>query len=511
MVTVKDEQILKICRTNTMLHTRKVKTASGKTAIQVICYVNRERKILKHIGSGDNSSEISQLFKQAQLYIEKITHQKKLNTSIYNSNRIDDYEYLRITHSFSYEILCQLYKRLGFTILKNDILKNLVVMRIFEPTSKLQSISLLQKYFNVYYKKSFVFQKQKEWYIFKENIEDIALKFASERYGFAFNVIFYDITTLYFEAFKEDELRKCGFSKDNKFNQPQILVALIVTDNGFPIGYEVIEGNKFEGHTLLPFILKFRNQHNTPKLTVVADSAMISKENIDELIENKLCYIVGARLGNLPLDLIEKISKRLGKIDKATFRAQTKLGTLICQFVKTRYAKDKQDMAKQIRQAKQKIQNSKNSLRLRKFIKKIGRIKYELNKKLQEKTELLLGIKGYYTNLKGKPNTYVINQYRHLWKVEKAFRIAKSDLMIRPIYHYKEKSIQSHVLMCFMALCISKHIELETGISIHKFLKSIKSITEAVLRNKLSQKTVVMRMKIPDSVASLLKKLALPH
>ena len=148
--------------------------------------------------------------------------------------------------------------------------------------------------------------------------------------------MFYDVTTLYFETFTEDELRKNGFSKDNKLQQPQIVVALMVTPEGFPVGYEVFSGSTFEGHTLIPVIKSFIKKHQVEHFTVVADAAMISSENVAALRTEKINYIVGARLGNVAADLLASINVNLPRTDGSTLRLKTDNGYLICSFSKKR-------------------------------------------------------------------------------------------------------------------------------------------------------------------------------
>jgi transposase len=135
--------------------------------------------------------------------------------------------------------------------------------------------------------------------------------------------LFYDVTTLYFETFAEDDLRKNGFSKDNKSQQPQILVALLVTKEGFPIAYSIFPGNVFEGHTILPVVNEFIEKHSVKEFTVVADAAMISTSNMQELLRNNINYIVGARLGNLPGELIRQIDRSIVREDGKTIRIKT--------------------------------------------------------------------------------------------------------------------------------------------------------------------------------------------
>lgn len=142
-----------------------------------------------------------------------------------------------------------------------------------------------------------------DWLNTKEFVERQVLSFVKKAYSFDYDLLFYDVTTLYFETFEEDDLRKNGFSKDNKSNQPQILIALMVSKEGFPITYEIFSGNTFEGHTILPVVKKFIDKHQARNFTIVADAAMISTDNIKQLRENEINYIVGARLGNLSANL----------------------------------------------------------------------------------------------------------------------------------------------------------------------------------------------------------------
>ena len=175
--------------------------------------------------------------------------------------------------------------------------------------------------------------------VLKSETEKIVTDFAKLHYSFNFELEFYDVTTLYFETFQEDELRKNGFSKDNKSQQPQVLVALIVTKEGFPISYEVFSGNTFEGHTILPVVKNFIEKHQVHNFTIVADAAMISSANVKEFNENKINYIVGARIANLPNELISQISYNLKRQDGKNIRVESDKGSLVCSFSAIIYRK----------------------------------------------------------------------------------------------------------------------------------------------------------------------------
>lgn len=293
----------------------------------------------------------------------------------------------------------------------------------------------------------------------KEPIAQKILSIAKKEFNFNFSLIFYDVTTLYFESDRGDDFRKPGFSKDNKFHQPQIVLGLIVTKKGFPLWYQIFEGNKFEGHTLIPIINDFKKKHKIDTITVVADAAMISSENIRLLSSASLNYIVGARLANLRLSLIKTVSIKLNRSDGMTIRVKTELGDLICEYSEKRYRKDKREMDNYIKKAESLIKEP-GKIKRAKYVK-VQNQSYQLNKPLIEKNELLLGIKGYYTNLEQSEveDKTIIEHYHNLWQIEHAFRITKSDLQIRPIYHRKKEIIEVHVLICFMALAVCKYIK----------------------------------------------------
>jgi transposase len=342
-------------------------------------------------------------------------------------------------------------------------------------------------------------------------VERLTARLAITEFGFDFSLVFYDVITLYFESFKSDELRKPGFSKDSKSNQPQIVIGLVVNNMGFPVAYEVFEGNKFEGHTIIPVIQAFKEKHGAKTLTVVADAAMISFDNVQSLKTNGLKYIAGARIGGLPSKLIKDLSERLQGKDGVTTRVKTPHGDMVCGFSAKRYAKDKREMEKQIKKAEGLLQKP-SGMKRTKFVKSDNKARYELNAKLIEKTGLLLGLKGYYTNLdKEVSNRAIVDHYHNLWHVEQAFRVAKNDLQTRPIFHFKQNAIRVHILICFMALAISKYMEIRTDKSIKQIIRAFRRITDAKILNTITKEETIMRSKIPDEVSAVLKKMDLSY
>jgi len=496
-----------------MLYIRVVKTASKSQAVQIVYYRNRKRIVYKHIGSGKTDKEIADLKLVAQDFIDNYSPPLSLFGEIKFNNLLylNKSEFLGVYYTFFYEIAWGLMSKMGITGIKKQLLLDLVIVRMIEPASKLRSMELLDTYFGITHRRQSYYKSASKWLELKSEIESIVVNFAKENYSFNFDLLFYDVTTLYFETFEEDGFRKNGFSKDNKSQQPQILVALMVTKEGFPIAYEVFSGNTFEGHTIIPVVNDFIRKYAVKEFTVVADAAMISAENIKQLTENNINYIVGARLGNLSNERIEQIDKNITREDDTCIRIKTNNGFLICSYSSVRYRKDKHEMEKQIEKAKYIVENPSKNKKL-KFTKSNGQ-ELELNQKLIDKTRKLLGIKGYYTNLEENvlSNKTIMERYHELYRIEQAFRISKNDLQTRPIFHFKEDPIKLHILICFMALAVSKHIELQTNMSIKKFITESKKVTDARLLNTLTTKEIKIRAKISPDFMKIIQKLNLSH
>lgn len=485
-----------------MYKIRIIKTTSSQ-AVQVVRYHNNKRIIVKHIGSVNKSRSLEDLKKLAYNFIDNTSGHIDLFSTQKTSSIVDisKCKLIKIHHKFIYEKLSQKYEYIGFNQFPK-FLRDISIIRIIEPASKLKSLELLKEYFDINYSYSTLHRRLYNLIKYREDIIKTIINFAKRRYNFDFKIVFYDVTTLYFESFKDDELRKAGYSKDHKHNQPQILIGLVVNKEGFPITYEIFEGNTFEGHTMLPVITSIKEKYLIESLTVVADAAMVSEDNINRLKEEELGYIVGARMGNLSKRLIDRIYKALHQENGKTFRVRDKKGILICHFSSTRYNKDRHELKKRLRKAEEKLKYPSSITNRVKFVKNVE-TKLELNKELIEKHEKLLGIKGYYTNLEKSADLEVIEQYSNLWKIEKAFRISKSDLQIRPIYHHRESAIRSHILICFVALSISRYLETETGLSINKLVRDMKKITDAVMLDKTTNKTFEMRMEVPEHLKRL--------
>ena len=491
-----------------MFYTRTTRTASGATAVQIVRYKGRRTIVVQHLGSAHDKNELQALQRVAADWIETNTKQlsllprQELSSPILLLERV---RYLGFRYGLLYEVLSKLFTHFKFHLLQNKCVTDLVVARIGQPSSKLQALAFLEEFMGIKHPRSELYRQLPRLSNLQGKVESKVLAVAKKEFHFTFSLVFYDVTTLYFESFEEDGLRKPGFSKDNKSQQPQILIGLLVTPEGFPVAYQIFEGNTFEGHTLIPVIAKFKRKHKINTLTVVADAAMISAENIVALNKSNLHYIVGARTAKLPLKLIREVSAKLHRQDGLTVRIPTKdYGELICEFSAKRFAKDQREMDKQIKKAKDLL-NDPTTIKRTKFIKPDDDNTYTLHTDLVEKTTLLLGIKGYYTNLGPTvSDRMIIEHYHNLWHVEQAFRIAKSDLQMRPIYHFKQHAIKAHILICFMALAVCKYMELKTGKSTKYIVKALKGVTDARILNTLSDEEITLRSEIKEETKQLL-------
>jgi len=463
---------------------RKVKTASGSTAIQVGYYQGKSFKLKKHIGSSKETKKISELINIGQKYIRSQSLQIELNFNPQSDEilfkRGIKAKDSRLDTAFKY--LEEIYSKVGFNRISSEILKHFVMIRVLEPASKIKSILLLEKYFGISYKKTTVFRLLSSLVNLKEQVQQIGIKYAKDNLHFDFSLVFYDVTTLYFETHTSDDFRKNGFSKDNKLNQPQILVGLVVNGVGFPIYYDIFKGNTFEGKTIIPVITTIKEKYQIKKFTVVADAGMLSKDNLSELEKHGIDYVVGARIGNTKLDEVKDIAGQLNQIDKKII----KKNNIIYEYSIKRAKKDQRDNDKQIEKAEYYLKNPSKVMKRSKFLSNDKLKSFTLNNSLVEKNRLLEGIKGYKTNIHNLDNRLLIARYKDLWRVEQSFRIAKSDLEARPIYHRRKNSIEYHILIVFTALCMARVIKMEKGESIKKVTDDLKDRWTITLIDEIS-------------------------
>lgn len=498
---------------------RKVRTASGAIAVQLIRYEHNKRIVVRHIGSSHTAEELAALYQSAEIVREQLSNQLSLFPVVAEKCQplpAERLELASVTHRFSYMILRDCAQMCGLSSL-HSLYQDLALMRIIEPASKLRTIELLTRYFEVSYAERTVYRLLPQLMVHKDFIEDAAYQTAKIHFEESFALVLYDVTTLYFESHEpDDDLRARGFSKDSKSQQPQIVIGLLVTAQGFPLRHETYKGNTFEGHTMLGVVKQFQQRHPNTKPIIVADAAMLSQENMQVLESEGYQYIVGARLANGPRTFIHSLTTSLKREDGATIRLSypNRAYDVICSYSEKRAKKDRREFDKQMIRALEIIARNKSGKRT-KFVKKSSNHSdsFILDEALKEKAEMLLGIKGYCTNIPQErlSNAEVINYYHGLWRVEQAFRISKTDLKTRPIFHFTHDAIKAHILLCFMGLMMAKFLEIKTGLSIQRVRDILWTVHEAHIKDAFTGKYMTLRTNLTEFNDSKLAQIFKPH
>ena len=395
------------------------------------------------------------------------------------------------------------YEKIGFSRLKDEAFKALCLARIVEPTSKIDTIRVLADLGvdPIDQNKLYRSLAKAATMDYRKAISQACFEHVGRG---GLTLVLYDVTTLYFEVQKEDEYRKPGMSKERRL-EPQIIIGLLVDQNGFPLGLQSFEGNKAETKTMLPVIQDFLAQNGLTKTTIVADAAMMSTSNLAALSEAGYTYIVGSRLHKVPYDIAEY--QKTGELSDQQIVVEKKEGyRVIYQYRAKRAALDKRNIEKQVAKAMKVISGQVPTTKT-KFLSVVAK-KKQLNQKLIDKAKALAGIKGYVTNL-DIPDEQVIAYYHQLFRVEATFRMAKSDLKARPIYHRKRDAIEAHLTIVLAALAISRNIESLTGVSIKQFIKLLRPIRSGIVT--INEREILAEPEIPEQVNILLKHLTSGH
>ncbi len=356
-----------------------------------------------------------------------------------------------------HQVFGEIYDSIGFP---NNLLRDLVVSRIVYPSSKLSTIRYLSRALGINLSVDKVYRFLDN--LDKKELTKIAFDFVSQKIG-GISLIFYDVTTLYFETDKEDNLREKGYSKDHRSDVPQIVLGLFVDKNGYPFDFDFFKGKTFEGHTFPTAVKNLLDKYNFKNLTVVADAGMLSDDNLTFLSTLNLNYIVGARIKNMTDEIKKKIlsfdfkSQEIHEIE-----LKEKNGRLIVDYSEDRAKKDNCNREKIVKKLEVKLEKKQAVVYKNKYLvfQNEGKV-VGVNKTKIEEDKKYDGLKGYLTNIeKGKVgNDKIIEEYHNLWKIEKAFRMSKNDLQERPIYHRNLKRIESHLLICFCSLLVMKETE----------------------------------------------------
>jgi transposase len=496
---------------------RKKPNKSGKISVQVIDKVRGSYKVAKTIGSSSDGAEVEELVSLGEEWIRN--YKGILDIPFNNEEQVAESvleSVENITVSGTELLLDKVFNDIGFNVIQDDIFKWLVYSRICFPASKLKTCDYLQTYHGLEFQVQDLYRYMDKLYNnYKEIIQLISFGHTKKILGGSINIVFYDCTTLYFEVDQEDDLRKTGFSKEGKHQNPQIVLGLLVGLEGYPLAYEIFEGNKFEGHTMIPVIETFRKKYSLPVPIVVADSGLLSKNNIKELLDNGYEFILGARLKSSGNNQKEKVlALRLENGESVSMDWEESL-RMVVSYSERRAGKDRINREKGLKKLEKQLKTGKlnkthiNNRGYNKYLKMEGEIKITLDMGKFEQDGQWDGLKGYITNTK-LDKEQVIENYNNLWKIEKAFRITKNEIKVRPVYHYKQRRIEAHISIAFVAYKVYKELERqlnEKGIKLspQKAIEIAKGIYTVEIQLKSTGKKLRKTLFLNESQKKLAK------
>jgi len=451
---------------------RKIRNRSGSVSIQIISKDNGQYKVVETVGCAKDKEETDKIYMEAQirLHQRQFPHQQSLFAypdELAIQHFVANLHNKQIRTVGPELVFGVLFEHIGFGIIKDKLFRHLVIARLAYPVSKLKTVDYLKRYKNIDMSADKIYRfLDRLQSSHKDLVEQIIFDHTRRILKGNITVVFYDMTTLYFEAQDEDDLRKIGFSKDGKFQKPQIMLGLLVGEQGYPIGYDIFKGNTFEGHTLLPTLEKIRKKYGFEQPVVVADAAMLSHDNLENLSQAQYQFIIGARIKN-ESDEIKKaiLTQAVAMKDGDSFVIKKYDNTrLAITFSQKRAHKDANNRERGLKKLRAKIRTGRltkdqiNNRGYNKFLIINGEVDVQINEAKVKEDKCWDGLKGYLTNTSLSVKD-IVDSYGQLWQIEKAFRISKTDLQVRPIFHQLSRRIEAHICIAFVAYAIYKELE----------------------------------------------------
>lgn len=420
------------------------------------------------MGSSADEGELDILERKARIEIDRIQGQAGLfpnnvdNTVLAALGTVSNSQVEMVG---PHNLLGRVYDAMGYgEIGLESLFRDLVIARLAYPGSKLKTVEYLSRHRNmdisVYTIYRFMDKIQDG---IKDSVERATFGHFRRILGGSVGIVFYDMTTLYFETPDEDDLRKIGYSKDGKHQHPQIKLGLLVGPEGYPLGYDVFEGNIYEGHTLIPVLERIASRFSIGKPIVIADAGLLSDANINALIEHGYKFVLGGKIRNESSEVKDAV-QRLEISENEPREVAKHKYRLIVSFSAKRMRKDAHNRKKGLARLEKKVRNGKldktsiNNRGYNKYLTFDSEVKVTIDYKKFEADGKWDGLKGYLTNTDMSPKE-VIAAYGNLWQIEKAFRISKTDIRIRPVYHRIPRRIQAHICICFASYAVFKELE----------------------------------------------------
>jgi hypothetical protein len=496
-------------------YVRTVKTASGATAVQIVHSSRRGSRDIEHIGSAHDDAQLELLKAAAKQRLA--AGQEELDLGL--DAGADRGGPLPITSSRMgqlWDALSRAYEVLGFDAATDadEVFRALVLARIIEPTSKLDSLRVLEEAgidppsYPTMNRRLPVFATD-QWR------QALAAACAAHAVLGPASLVLYDVSTLYFETDTADGFREPGFSKERRLD-PQITIGLLTDAAGFPLMVTAFEGNKAETATMLPTITAFMEAHQLGDVTIVADAGMISDANKRAIEAAGLSFILGMRIPDVPYVFQQWRQDHADEEipDGHIFTQPWPAGPTDKRRDQLIYYQYRHDRARRtLRGIDQQVAKAEKAVagtvpvKRNRFITLSGGTK-KVNRTLEAKARALAGLKGYITNLEGVTAEFVIDAYHRLFQIEKSFRMSKHDLQARPIYHRKRDSIEAHLTVVFAALAMSRWIEQATSWSIKKFVRTARRYR--TIQIQAGSQTITAADPLPDDLRTALEQIHRP-
>lgn len=395
----------------------------------------------------------------------------------------------------------------------------MIMERMINPCSKLASYQNQNNYYGI--SKVDIQHLYRALDILADHKEEIEKELFNRNvnlFNMSVDVVFFDVTTLYFESQRISDLKSFGYSKDCKINEVQVIVSLIIDKEGRPVGFDVFPGNTFEGHTLKIAVKKLKNNFNIERLIFVGDRAMFSNNNFNILEENKYEYVISSRIKNKNSVVKQRILDGTWDYEKTAdeniFKyKEIKIDNrrLIITWSSKRARKDKADRERLIKKAQELLKGNKiaDKRGARKYLE-IETNDAVLSEARIEADALWDGYYGIETNNIDLSAEIITEHYRNLWQVEESFRILKSHLEARPIFHWTDKRILGHLVLCFLAFLIERTLEIELkrnniDYSTQKIREALNSLQ--VSEVMLNGETLLLRSKVQGLADEILRHL----
>ena len=498
------------------MYVRRKKNRSGTISIVVVSKSSGKYKELKCFGTAGSEAEAEDLFDAAQRWVGTYAGQQELDFNDSKRRELEETE--RVINNLdsvlingTQLLLERIYDDIGFNRIPDQILRHLVIARVSQPASKLATTEYLKSYYDEDIDLNHIYRYMDKLYNTQRDlVQRISVEHTCKVLGGKVGLMFYDVTTLYFETAKTDVLREPGFSKDGKTAESQVVLGLLVSEGGYPLSYSLFNGSQYEGYTLIPMIDDFKERFSLEEdFIVVADSGLMNSTNVDLLREAGYRYVIGARIKSESSCLKKWILEQSKKDNHCHEYKRSNGERLILSYSEARAKKDAYNRERGVARLRKVYQSGKltkqqvNRRGYNKFLEISKDVEVVISELKIAEDSQWDGLKGYITNTNMDADK-VIAEYHGLWVVERAFRISKGSLEMRPMFHFTEHRIEAHVCICFVAYKVYKELERiikekNIGLSVGKTLEVAKTITTIRIKmpesGKLYSKTLFLTEK----------------